>query len=261
VPVGAVQGDARDAALAGHEERAVADHVFQHTPHPAEDPQVSSVLGAVSVGSVAGAFGLLAHWGTHRRDALGRERDLPVLRVSALVLVAVLAAVPGAQRKVQERQLGKVASQLAQRHVSVHCQDGAEAFVDAGSELGWVAFGPDGVPEPRTLIKREQCKQLRAYTRHPSRPSIDEVIAVHVLTHEAMHMRGERSEEVTECQAVQRDALTAHALGASTSDALMLARRYWGVIYPQMPEDYTTGDCSPGGALDEKLDTSPWPAP
>jgi hypothetical protein len=219
------------------------------------------VLGVVSVGCAAGAFGLLAHWGTHRRDSLGRERDLPVVRVSALVLVAVLAAVPGAQRKVQERQLGKVASALAGRHVTVHCQDGAEAFVDAGSELGWVPFGPDGVPEPHTLNKREQCRQLKAYTKHPSRPSIDEVVAVHVLTHEAMHMRGERSEEVAECQAVQRDALTAHALGASTTDALMLARRYWGVVYPQMPDDYRTPDCSPGGSLDESLDSSPWTRP
>jgi hypothetical protein len=162
---------------------------------------------------------------------------------------------------VQERQLGKVASALAGRHVTVHCQDGAEAFVDAGSELGWVPFGPDGVPEPHTLIKREQCRQLKAYTKHPSRPSIDEVVAVHVLTHEAMHMRGERSEEVAECQAVQRDALTAHALGASTADALMLAHRYWGVVYPQMPDDYRTPDCSPGGSLDESLDSSPWTRP
>jgi hypothetical protein len=205
-----------------------------------------------------GAFGLLVHWGAHRRDSLGRERDLPVVRVSALVLVAVVAAVPGAQRKVQERQLGKVASTLAQRHVKVHCQSGAAAFVDAGSELGWVPFDANGVPKPYTLIKREQCKQLKAFTKHPDRPSIDEVVAVHVLTHAAMHMRGEPNEEVAACEAVQRDALTAQALGASPQAARTVALRYWMVVYPRMPDDYVTGDCALGGALDEHLASAPW---
>jgi hypothetical protein len=216
------------------------------------------LLGAVSVGCAVGAFGLLVHWGAHRRDALGRERDLPVVRVSALVLVAVVAAVPGAQRKVQERQLGTVASTLAHRHVKVHCQSGAAAFVDAGSELGWVPFDANGVPEPYTLIKREQCKQLKAYGKHHAHPSIDEVVAVHVLTHEAMHLRGEPNEEIAECEALQRDALTAQALGATVTEARSLARRYWLVVYPRMPDDYVTGKCAPGGELDEGLASAPW---
>jgi hypothetical protein len=216
------------------------------------------VLGAVSVGCAVGAFGLMVHWGAHRRDALGRPRDLPVVRVSALVLVAVVAAVPGAQRKVQERQLARVATLLAERQVSVHCQDGAEAFVDAGSELGWVPFGPDGVPLPRTLIKRDQCRLLKEYRQHRHDPSVDEVMAVHVLTHEAMHMRGEQSEAVAECQAVQRDAVTARELGATPEQAARLAALYWAVVYPRMPQDYVTRECAAGGSLDERLPTSPW---
>ena len=219
---------------------------------------MTSVLGAVSVGSLVGSFGLMVNWATHRRDSLGRDRNLPVFSVSALVLVAVVAAVPGAQRKVEERRLAKIASSLAGKNVSVNCQDGAEAFVDAGSELGWVAFDANGVPEPRTLIKREQCKYLKAYDKHPSNPSWDEMVAVHVLTHESMHMRGERSESVAECEAVQRDALTAQGFGATPEQAMALARRYWAQVYPRMPDDYVTGACGPGGALDEHLASSPW---
>lgn len=219
---------------------------------------MTSVLGAVSVGSAVGAFGLMVNWASHRRDALGRERDLPVISVSALVLLAVVAAVPGAQRKIVERRLAKVASALAGHPVKVHCQDGAEAFVDAGSELGWVPFDANGVPEPRTLIKRDQCKLLKAYDKDPSNPSFDQVVAVHVLTHEAMHMRGEPSEARTECEAVQRDAFTAAALGATPEQAKALAVRYWTQVYPRMPDEYVTRDCAPGGALDERLDTTPW---
>jgi hypothetical protein len=216
------------------------------------------VLGAVSVGCATGAFGVLVHWAAHKKDSLGRERDLPVIRVGALVLVAVLAAVPGAQRKVQERRLGAIASKLVGHHVSVHCQDGAEAFVDAGSELGWVAFDENGIPEPRTLIKRAQCQYLKAYDKDPTSPSWDEMVAVHVLTHEAMHMRGSDNEAVAECEAVQRDAFTAQAFGATPEQAKQLAVQYWRRVYPQMPDEYRTGDCGPGAPLDENLASSPW---
>jgi hypothetical protein len=219
---------------------------------------VTSVLGAVSVSSAVSAFGVMAHWAAHRRDSLGREKDLPVWKVSALVLVAVVAAVPGAQRKVEERRLAKAATQLVGHRVWVHCQDGAEAFVDAGSELGWVAFDADGVPQPRTLIKRDQCRFLKAYDKHPSDPSWDEMVAVHVLTHESMHMRGETSEAVAECEAVQRDEITAEAFGATPDQARALAQRYWRQVYPRMPDEYVTSDCRPGGPLDEGLATAPW---
>lgn len=219
---------------------------------------MSSLLGAVSVGSTVGAVGLMANWATHRKDALGRERDLPVVSVSVLLLLAVVAAIPGAQRKLQERRLAEIASELAGRHVAVHCQDGAAAFVDAGSELGWVPFGNDGVPEPRTLIKRAQCQFLKSYRSHRSDPSWDEMLAVHVLTHESMHMRGEPSESVAECEALQRDAYTASRLGATSEQARALAVRYYTQVYPRMPDDYRTGDCSPDGALDEHLATTPW---
>ncbi|MGI8708467.1 MAG: hypothetical protein ACR2LG_09745 [Actinomycetota bacterium] len=46
--------------------------------------------------------------------------------------------------------------------VEVECQGFGGAFVDAGAEFGYVAFGPDGVPERKTLIKREQCRDLSA---------------------------------------------------------------------------------------------------
>ena len=68
-------------------------------------------------------------------------------------------------------------------------------------------------------------------------------------------MPGETSEAVTECEALQRDQLTATLLGAGQAQARRLARSYWLLVYPQMPDDYRTGDCAPGGRLDEGLDS------
>lgn len=218
-----------------------------------------SPLGFLSVGCALSAAGVMVSWATRRTDAFGRPRDLPVWSVSVLVLVAVLAAYPGAQRKVQERRLARVTTVLAGVGTKVHCQSTIAALVDAGAELGWVAFGEDGVPERETLIKQEACADLEAYrSGEKSHPTEDQVIAVHVLTHEAMHMRGEANESVTECQALQRDAITAKELGATQEQAVKLARLYWKVVYPYMPPDYWSEECRPGHALDEGLASAPW---
>jgi hypothetical protein len=204
----------------------------------------------------------MGHWFTHRRDALGRERDLPVWSVAALIVVAVVAAIPGVRHRVLERRLTTVAESLVGHPVKVHCQSGAAAFVDAGSELGWVPFDSNGVPEPQTLIKIDQCHHLSAYrSGDQAHPSEDEVVAVHVLTHESMHMRGEPNEARAECEAVQRDELTAVALGATEAQARRLSRLYYLTVYPRMPDDYVSGDCHQGGALDEGLPSAPWAAP
>ena len=128
----------------------------------------------------------------------------------------------------------------------MHCQTLGQAFVDAGNELGYVKWGPGGVPEHKTLIKHDQCGYLRAYLRSSkSHPSLDQVIAVHVLTHEDMHMSGITTESLAECAAVQRDARMAELLGADPTEALALARTYWREVYPQMSSDYITGELRP----------------
>jgi hypothetical protein len=49
--------------------------------------------------------------------------------------------------------------------------------------------------------------------------------------------------------AVQRDAHTARLLGAGA---------YWRNISPLTPGGYRSGDCRPGGPLDEGLVDAPW---
>jgi hypothetical protein len=84
------------------------------------------------------------------------------------------------------------------------------------------------------------------------------VIAVHVLTHESMHMRGQPDEARAECEAMQRDAETAQLLGATPQEGLALARAYWLQDYPNMPDAYRSGDCVLNGSLDEHLPDPPW---
>jgi hypothetical protein len=198
------------------------------------------------------SLGLAAYlgirWSLARYDSLGRARSFPWFSVAFFVLVGVALIAPLVLRLRLEDELEAAASQVVGREVEVHCQSFGEAFVDVGAEFGYVAFGPDGVPELKTLIKRNQCADLRDYLgSDKSAPTQGQIVAVHTLTHEAIHMSGVTNEADTECMAVQRDAEMARLLGASEAEAIALATTYWRSVWPRMPEDYRRADC-PGPA-------------
>lgn len=194
-----------------------------------------------------------------RRDALGRRGPKPYFSVGLLLLVAVFLLTVWFLRIRLEHRLSAAASALVGSTVTVHCQTFGEALGDLGAELGYVEFGADGVPEPHSIIKRDQCRDLSSYLRSDREsPTRDQIVAVHTLTHEAIHMSGETSESHTECLAVQRDAEMARLLGASAQAARRLVRDYWTSIYPEMPTDYQSSDCVDDGALDAGLPDAPW---
>ena len=217
------------------------------------------MLTWVSLTAALGAVVTAARWATRRVDGLGRARSFPLFSVLLLASVAVGAAVPVVRAHRLEDTLSEAASMLVGAEVTVDCQSRGQEFLDVGAELGWVRYDRAGVPERRTLIKRAPCAALAGYLRSDrSSPSHDEVVAVHVLSHEARHMAGLTVEAEAECGAVQRDARTARLLGADPAEARALAETYWREVYPRMPEQYRTPDCGPGGRLDEHLPDAPW---
>lgn len=216
------------------------------------------VLTSVLIGCLGLAAGLAVRWALRRTDALGRPRSFPRIAVGLALLAAVLCAVPLWRHARLEARLQDAAVQVAGGPVRVHCQTFGQTWTDAGAELGFVAWGPDGVPERSTLIKYDTCGRLRSWLGSDKEsPSLQQVVAVHVLTHEVMHMTGIKDEAQAECAAVQRDATTAVALGATAAQGEALARRYWTEVYPRMPDGYR-GGCGPGGEFDEGFAVPPW---
>jgi hypothetical protein len=152
------------------------------------------VLGWVGVGMAAAAAGVAGRWYFTRRDSLGRRRDFPLLTVVMLCGLAVATGTPTVLHTRLERRLSAVASALVGDEATVRCPRLGASFVDPTAELGFVRYLPDG-PERVALVKWDQCRDLAAYLRSDKRaPSKAQVVAVHVLTHEAMHMAGELSE-------------------------------------------------------------------
>jgi hypothetical protein len=220
------------------------------------------VLSWCAVGSFLAAAGVVLRWTRRRHDGLGRARPFPYVSVVVLAVAGAGALVPVVRHARLEGELSRVATRLVGVPATVHCQTVGEELVSTDQDLGFVRSGPDGRPEHRTTIMREPCDALGDYLgADHARPSEDEVQAVHVLSHEARHMAGETSEARAECQAMQRDAAAARLLGADDAQARRLARSYWMVEYPRMPEGYRDGACAPDGPWDEHLPDAPWAAP
>ncbi len=217
------------------------------------------MLAWIGVGLLVTAGGVVIRWMSARTDVLGRSRPFPYITVVLLVTVGCASLVPLVLRVRLEHRLETAASSLVGAQVEVRCQSFGGAFVDIGNDVGYVIFGADGKPEAWTLIKRQQCGDLSDYLRSDKQnPTRDQIIAVHVLTHETIHVTGVRDEAQTECKAMQFDAGMAALLGAEPQAAEGLAIAYWRDIYPWMPPSYRSDECIPGGALDAGRPDSPW---
>jgi len=162
-----------------------------------------------------------------------------------------------------EHEFSAVARSIEPVAPGVHCQRLGESFTYAGAELGHVEFDGDGIPTGPAWISYETCQNLAAYWRSsPAQKSVlnlDQVVAVHVLSHESMHLKGIGSESVAECDAMQRDARTAEQLGATPQQARALQVTYWVEVYPHMPSDYMSADCRENGRLDKTPNDNSWP--
>ncbi len=204
----------------------------------------------------------LRQWLIPHPDHLPIHRRFPKLEVGVCLLVAGLSYLPSWQADRAADRAGKAASKVVGEKVEFVCGSQLNTFFDRGTDMAWgyVKWTEEG-PAKSSKLRHETCKGLREFFDDPTQwrsISNDRLFAVHIITHETMHMAGEMSEAVTECQAVQRDALMAQALGASAEQARDMALAYYIEIYPNLRQDYYSDECKQGGKLDENLPTSPW---
>ncbi len=192
-----------------------------------------------------------------------------------IVVVALIgvAFVFHERRSVLERELGAVATQLAERPVHVHCQGFASNLVDVTAEAGTVRFDANGQPADYTDLKRPICNALRRFPHDVKSPAYgcvltlsdcpasiwEDAMAVHTLAHESWHLRGVTSEATTECRALQTTAFAATLLGADPRSAQATATYALAKLYPNLPDEYRTPDCTNGGPLDLRPADSMWP--
>ncbi|WP_426563730.1 hypothetical protein ACPPVT_20955 [Angustibacter sp. McL0619] len=148
---------------------------------------------------------------------------------------------------------------LAGRDSGFGCERVLHGFFSSQGHPGHVWFDENGTPASQAFLSSSTCSRVKAYQRDPASAGIDEVVAVHTVTHEAEHLSGVQSEGVAECRAMQADAAVMVALGARPETAQAQVRSYLGLIYPRLPDEYRGAQCVDGGALDLSPGDGSWP--
>jgi hypothetical protein len=199
------------------------------------------------------------------------------MRLILLVLVAALAGLFLFQKHskaAEESRLAAIASEIARRPVSIHCQGAVGDAIDVTAESGSVEFDATGRPADVADIKRKICQRLQDFPQArmsakfacldaPSKCDasvVNDAIALDVLAHESWHLEGNQNEALTECYALQTVGFVATKLGSNNIQARGLARLVHLLVYPHLPDAYRSDECRDGGALDLRPDSSAWPS-
>ncbi|PKQ14724.1 MAG: hypothetical protein CVT68_10390 [Actinobacteria bacterium HGW-Actinobacteria-8] len=131
--------------------------------------------------------------------------------------------------------------------VNANCERFSEELLNLSQYQGYVYYDGSNVAH----LRRTVCHDLWDYAHGgQAHPTEGQIVAVHIVAHETMHINGIRSESVAECRAVQLNHLVAEALGATPEEARALQRSYYVDYYPYQRSDYVSGACAEGGELD-----------
>jgi len=205
------------------------------------------------------ALSLLFLWMIFREisGADGNFDRFSMVYVSVLGLLALACIRPIFQTWRLEALLSENASIVAQRSdVKVKCRS------VYGTLFAGIAMKPGNRAGTAYILTSEiffengWCKSFKQYLKDPEGASDEEVFSMHVYVHEVMHIRGERNEGRTDCQAIQRGHRVGEMLGVNPITARRNALRYYNGAYKHHP--YFSKHCRPGGKWDEKLDNSIW---
>ncbi len=139
-----------------------------------------------------------------------------------------------------EARLAAAASKVAGVDVHVDCQEPFLGELLSAPRAGSVDARSDGTLDNVAHLSRHMCASAGAW---PDEDSDDAYVAVHVLTHEAGHVRGEKDEAATECWAMHHSALVAQELGATRQQAERRATWYHNTVYPRLSARYRGSGC------------------
>lgn len=181
--------------------------------------------------------------------------------LAALFILAFGFAYPPISTWQFERFLTQKARMMSESpKAKVHCNSVADTFFDPNVFAAGHAQPVSG----EIVFAHQWCDRLKNHLRQPEKATREGIIAVHIFTHEAMHIRGELDEAKTECQAIQRYARAAMLLGIPRHLAKQHGMSYYQGEYQmrasagQMSAQYFSPECAPKKQLDEHLSDSTW---
>ena len=175
--------------------------------------------------------------------------------ILTLSILAIACAWPAIKTYRLEAFLSEKASIIAERpNIKVKCNSiFGSIFNGQGLDNN---LGTARISQGEIFFENNWCSNFQKYLSNPEHPSKEELIAMHVFTHEVMHVRGEKNEKKTDCQAIQRNHHVGELLGIDPNTARRNAKKYYNTYYKQHP--YHSKHCVRKGKFDERLDDPIW---
>lgn len=120
---------------------------------------------------------------------------------------------------------------------SASCERGAAELLDLSTYSGHVDWDHPDLAQ----LRASTCADLAGWLASSKRdPTLRQVIAVHVVVHEAEHVRGLYVESEAECAALREDVAVAMAFGATREVAERMLATYRAEVYPYLSDEYRT---------------------
>jgi hypothetical protein len=206
-------------------------------------------IGVLTIVAASLAATTLAAWYrvvTRRYETDGRGYRSVVAGV--LTVVAFIAGYVEVAHHLRQQLATEALGVLSDvEGISADCERFTEELFNISQYQGYVYWDGSNVAH----LRRGVCRNLWNYAHGgQANPTEGQILAVHVVGHEAMHINGIREEAIAECLAVQLNHVIAEDLGATPVQARELQRRYYVEYYPRQRGDYVSSECSEGGDLD-----------
>ncbi len=206
-------------------------------------------IGVLTV--VATAVGVWACVATFRAITRRHDPDDHGFRAVVATVVTIAAITAGSfevahhlRQQLATEALGVLSNVDG---IKADCERYTEELFNLSQYQGYVFYDGSNVAH----LRRNICHELWGYAHGgQANPTEGQIVAVHVVAHEAQHINGIRNEAVAECIAVQLNYLVAEKLGATPEQAREFQRRYFAEFYPWQSDEYVSGECREGGELD-----------
>lgn len=191
------------------------------------------------IGGLAVAYAC-AMWLLAKRYLLGGGWTIwPVL---VIVPALLFTANEWRWRRFETSLVNAAQPVLAGRDAGFACERLMRNFWSSQGHVGHVWFDADGTPAHDAFLSSGTCDKVKSWRDHPGSASVEEIVAVHTVAHEAAHLTGQRNEADAECTALTHDAEVMQRLGATPEQAQQDVVRYLTVVYPRLPDEYR-GPC------------------
>lgn len=188
------------------------------------------------------------------------QKRVDAFFLAMLVLTGLFAVIPARQAHFEYRLARGVEALTGYDGVTVTCLSYFGGIFHYRA-AGFMRWGTGDIS-----LQPDICSDLRAYLDDPEEAvqnatrDRDPLFALHVLTHEAMHVAGVKDEQKTDCSAHQRNHRMALLLDVPKLDAVRSAIFIHRTRSPYH-KGYYSEHCEPGRGLDENLPDAVWHGP